>query len=610
MDRFKDVYIAILTASLVEEKIDIAELGADALIAKGPFSEMSQHILDVINHPDLASSRCRSGVMIGIENRSSRGMTTELFSVNRSLNDVLQGIREGILEIAPDGRVVFANQAILSIIGEAEERVLGSPLTSLFGENNRQRIEELMKGSGGTLVETEEDIHLIAAGRRLDIYIAIGKCGGNFIVVVRDVTEECEAMEAQETSHAQMKEMIAKNTDAMVIVNLYGRVIFANPAAEILLQGGSDGLTGTDFGFPMATDQSIELDLMGPGKELLVAEMRVAEMVWLGEKVYLASLRDITERKQMEESLKSANQMILEQQKAVIEEERLKVLLQMAGATAHELSQPLNILLGNIELLAMDSEVVPETVSRRIANIVESGKRISGVVRKMQNMRRYETKPYAGGAAIIDFHQKATLLLVEESDRDYETIHAIFKDEEDIHLMWARSTAEAFEILDRDKIDLILMGYFLADGNALGFIEAMNERSMEHAYPVYSQNGFCYNNRIRTTPYDYMNEDRHRCLNPAGVALYPKLCQTSSSSSQTRKPALLTFTTRDSLSLPASYAAVVNNTKAMQDHHTPSPAAPLSIVAATANETPASLQGRSCIGAGSRFTPGFWQPFS
>ena len=37
--------------------------------------------------------------------------------------------------------------------------------------------------------------------------------------------------------------------------------------------------------------------------------------------------------------------------KAVIEEERLKVLLQMVGATASELDQPLMHLLANIELL-------------------------------------------------------------------------------------------------------------------------------------------------------------------------------------------------------------------------------------------------------------------
>ncbi len=39
--------------------------------------------------------------------------------------------------------------------------------------------------------------------------------------------------------------------------------------------------------------------------------------------------------------LQVANEKILEQQESLIEEERVKVLLQMAGAKAHELNQPL-----------------------------------------------------------------------------------------------------------------------------------------------------------------------------------------------------------------------------------------------------------------------------
>ena len=52
---------------------------------------------------------------------------------------------------------------------------------------------------------------------------------------------------------------------------------------------------------------------------------------------------------------------IIYQQNTQIEKERLKIILQMAGATAHELNQPLMIMLGNIELLEMDN-FDPESV--------------------------------------------------------------------------------------------------------------------------------------------------------------------------------------------------------------------------------------------------------
>lgn len=51
-----------------------------------------------------------------------------------------------------------------------------------------------------------------------------------------------------------------------------------------------------------------------------------------------------------------ANKKILAQQNALVEKERLKVLLQMAGAAAHGLNQPLMILLGNLEILELVKE--------------------------------------------------------------------------------------------------------------------------------------------------------------------------------------------------------------------------------------------------------------
>ena len=58
--------------------------------------------------------------------------------------------------------------------------------------------------------------------------------------------------------------------------------------------------------------------------------------------------------KQSVEELEKANLKIVKQQKTLIEEERIKVLLQMAGAKAHELNQPLMALIGGIELIEMD----------------------------------------------------------------------------------------------------------------------------------------------------------------------------------------------------------------------------------------------------------------
>ena len=99
------------------------------------------------------------------------------------------------------------------------------------------------------------------------------------------------------------------------------------------------------------------------------------------------------------EELKKANQKILEQQKSVIEKEQLKVLIQMAGATAHELNQPLMTLLGYIDLMKIYKDD-NEKLIRHTDKIKKSGLKIADIVRKIQNIRNYETKPYLGKTSI------------------------------------------------------------------------------------------------------------------------------------------------------------------------------------------------------------------
>ncbi len=114
------------------------------------------------------------------------------------------------------------------------------------------------------------------------------------------------------------------------------------------------------------------------------------------------AMEEVKLRKKIEADLRESNKTILEHQNITIKQEKLKVLLEMAGATAHELNQPLMTLLGNIELMNMTEEVT-ETQSNHLKNIEQAGKRISSIVSKIQKIRRYEAKKYLSDSSIIDF---------------------------------------------------------------------------------------------------------------------------------------------------------------------------------------------------------------
>ncbi|MEG4312748.1 MULTISPECIES: PAS domain S-box protein [unclassified Microcoleus] len=130
-------------------------------------------------------------------------------------------------------------------------------------------------------------------------------------------------------SESRFRNVIEKNADGIAIVNKLGLVCFANQSAEALFNCTADELLGQAFfgnlvvevsacDLEMATDiipqvgkteapgtrvVQTEVEAIRKQKANAVVEMRVVETEWDGEMAYLATLRDITDRKRAEEML-------------------------------------------------------------------------------------------------------------------------------------------------------------------------------------------------------------------------------------------------------------------------------------------------------------------
>ena len=109
-------------------------------------------------------------------------------------------------------------------------------------------------------------------------------------------------------SEARFYKMIEHNADSIIIIDQKGLVRFVNPATEALFGCQSDELLDKSFQFPVAAGKVTEVEILRQGDDsvITIAEMRVVETTWDGEPAYLASLRDITARKQVEAALQRA----------------------------------------------------------------------------------------------------------------------------------------------------------------------------------------------------------------------------------------------------------------------------------------------------------------
>lgn len=123
---------------------------------------------------------------------------------------------------------------------------------------------------------------------------------------IRMEEERKKAMNDLQESELRLRNIIERNADGMIIVDENGIVRFANPAAEKLFRRRREKLIGESFGFPVLTGETTEIDVIRKKKEKIIAEMRMVNIDWQGKAAHLASLRDITARRQTEQDLEQS----------------------------------------------------------------------------------------------------------------------------------------------------------------------------------------------------------------------------------------------------------------------------------------------------------------
>ncbi len=149
----------------------------------------------------------------------------------------------------------------------------------------------------------------------------------------------------REMGENHVQSLIAQHIDGIVVIGRDGKIRFLNPAAEALFGKSWVDLIREPLDFPLTNGDRTEISLLQQDGNSISVEMRITEIDWGNERVFLASLRDITHRKEEEEERKRAEIHMLHVQK-------LESLGILAGGIAHDFNNLLMTIVAHAGLAA------------------------------------------------------------------------------------------------------------------------------------------------------------------------------------------------------------------------------------------------------------------
>lgn len=359
------------------------------------------------------------------ENLEARAEAEHRMQLFQRYADFFESAADGIVVMDHSGRVLFANPRAREITGFSETDLAEIDLNDVLPIDDRKQALRLIRGFREGIYPQGVDIRLRRKhGEEIILslnFSSVLREEGAVLCTFRDVTIERKTEIELKQTKEFFERVIESSVDAIVSAALDGRVLLFNRAAARIfgyLPRDVIGKMSVEKLYPTGVAREVmrkirDPSVSGPNR---LEDYRVDMLSSSGETVpvklsaalimenerpvgSVGIFTDIREKLRMEARLTKAQEELRDREKQA-------AVAELAGATAHELNQPLTSIIGYAELLGKKLEAdSPLHAASEI--IITQAERMAEIVRKIGKITKYETMSYVGGTKIIDLDKAA-----------------------------------------------------------------------------------------------------------------------------------------------------------------------------------------------------------
>ncbi len=338
-----------------------------------------------------------------------------------------------------DGKMLYVNPYFARVHGYEPEELVGKDYSLFLIGHDDPSVSVIRKQLAQKMsFDTCEVWHRTSDGRvfpMLSNGIAINDLNGNPIMVAAnsvDITELKEAEEAIKASEKRFRLLVSKIADGVVVLDGKGFVLFANPAAEGMFGRQPGGLVGIEVGLSVLSHEDEFVSILGAEGYRPQTEIKSVEIEWEGEQAYLVSIRDISERRRVEElnRLLEAERMVSGKMREL---DRLKN--EFVQTVTHELRTPVTILRSAIDQLVGGSLGEFNSAQKQFMEMMQRNiSRLTRFATDVLALSRIDTGIYAINARPINIAEtlKPEIELIK-AKAESMNIRISYEDNQDIY---------------------------------------------------------------------------------------------------------------------------------------------------------------------------------